>query len=107
VLSAFIADSGQQLGGPWRIARLAAGETATLRATRLLVPEGCGGVQAARRYLSVGPRVLRTPIQASNANTVAERWIGTVRRERLDHLLITGHGRLLAVLYSYVQQYPP
>jgi hypothetical protein len=49
--------------------------------------------------LSVGPRVLRTPIQASNANTV--------RRERLDHLLITGHGRLLAVLYSYVQQYPP
>jgi hypothetical protein len=55
--------------------------------------------------LSVGPRVLRTPIQASNANAVAERWIGTVRRERLNHLLITGHGRLLAVLHSYVQQY--
>jgi hypothetical protein len=33
--------------------------------------------------------VLRTPVQAPRANTIAERWIGTLRRECLDHLLST------------------
>jgi hypothetical protein len=29
-------------------------------------------------------RILRTPVRASRANAIAERWIGTVRRELLD-----------------------
>jgi putative transposase len=32
----------------------------------------------------VGAEVIRTPIQAPNANAVAERWGGTVRRDCLD-----------------------
>jgi putative transposase len=44
-------------------------------------------------WCAVGAKVIRTPIQAPNANAVAERWVGTVRRECLDHLLITGPGR--------------
>ena len=35
-------------------------------------------------------RILRTPVRAPRANATAERWIGTLRRECLDHLLITG-----------------
>ena len=34
--------------------------------------------------------VIRTPDRAPRANAIAERWIGTLRRECLDHLLITG-----------------
>jgi hypothetical protein len=37
-----------------------------------------------------GIKVIRTPIQAPNANAHMERWIGTVRRECLDRLLILG-----------------
>jgi putative transposase len=35
------------------------------------------------------------------ANAVAERWVGTVRREYLDHLLLLGRQHLVRVLRSY------
>ena len=50
-------------------------------------------------------RILRTPVRAPRANAVAERWIGTLRRECLDHLLITGPRHLVAVLHEYVEHY--
>jgi len=56
-------------------------------------------------WRAVGAEIIRTPIQAPNANAIAERWVGTVRRECLDHLLITGRRHLLRVLHSYVQHY--
>jgi len=34
-----------------------------------------------------------------------ERWIGTLRRECLDHLLITGPRHLAAVLQEYIEHY--
>ena len=34
--------------------------------------------------------IIRTPVRAPRANAIAESWIGTLRRECLDHLLITG-----------------
>jgi putative transposase len=49
-------------------------------------------------WRAAGAEVIRTPIRAPNANAVAERWVGTVRRECLDHLLITGRRQLLRVL---------
>jgi transposase InsO family protein len=50
-------------------------------------------------------RILHTPVQAPQANAIAERWIGTLRRECLDHLLITGPHHLAAVLGEYVELY--
>jgi putative transposase len=52
-----------------------------------------------------GADVLLTPVQAPNANAYAERWIGTVRAECLDWLLIVGRGHLERVLRVYVDHY--
>jgi putative transposase len=50
-------------------------------------------------------RIIRTPIRAPRANAIAERFIGTLRRECLDHLLIVGPQHLTAVLREYTQHY--
>jgi putative transposase len=50
-------------------------------------------------------RIIRTPVRAPRANAIAERFIGTLRRECLDHLLITGTHHLTAVLREYVEHY--
>jgi putative transposase len=54
---------------------------------------------------AVGAEVILTPIQAPNANAVAERWVGTVRQECLDHLLIAGRRQRVRVLRIYVEHY--
>ena len=50
-------------------------------------------------------RIIRTPIRAPRANAIAERFIGTLRRECLDHFLITGSRHLDVVLREYVQHF--
>jgi putative transposase len=56
-------------------------------------------------WRSTGVEVICTPIRAPNANAVAERWVGTVRRECLDQLLIVGRRQLVRVLRRYVEHY--
>jgi hypothetical protein len=50
-------------------------------------------------------KVIRTPVQAPSANAHMERWVGTVRRECLDRLLILGHRQLEHVLRAYARHY--
>jgi putative transposase len=50
-------------------------------------------------------RIIRTPVRAPRANGIAERFIGTMRRECLDHLLITGPRHLAVVLHEFVEHY--
>ena len=50
-------------------------------------------------------RIIRTPVRAPRANAIAERFIGTLRRECLDHLLITGPRHLDVVLREYLQHF--
>ena len=50
-------------------------------------------------------RVIRTPIQAPNANAHIERWVGSARRECLDRILIFNRRQLERVLSIYVQHY--
>jgi putative transposase len=54
---------------------------------------------------SVGITVIRTPVRAPRANAYAERWIGTLRRECLDRLLIVNERHLRVVLAQYVEHY--
>jgi transposase InsO family protein len=52
-----------------------------------------------------GLRVVKTPVRAPRANAFAERWVGTVRRECLDHVLIFGRRHLEHVLDAYAEHY--
>jgi putative transposase len=52
-----------------------------------------------------GIRVIRTPLQAPNANAHIERWVGSVRRECLERLLILSRRQLERVLRVYVRHY--
>jgi putative transposase len=56
-------------------------------------------------FAAEGIRVLRTPVRAPRANAYAERWVGTVRRELLDRMLIVGCRQLRSVLSEYVDHY--
>jgi len=56
-------------------------------------------------FASEGMRILRTPVRAPRANAIAERWIGTVRRELLDRILIGNRRHLMAVLTEYVTHF--
>jgi putative transposase len=49
--------------------------------------------------------ILRSPVRASNANAVAERWIRTVRSECTDRLLILNERHLRRVLDRHVRHY--
>jgi putative transposase len=56
-------------------------------------------------FTSEGIRVLRTPVRAPRANAIAERWIGTVRRELLDRILILNRRHLEHVLAEYTTHF--
>jgi putative transposase len=56
-------------------------------------------------FASEAIRILRTPVRAPRANAIAERWIGTVRRELLDRILILNRRHLEAVLAEYVAHF--
>jgi len=56
-------------------------------------------------FATEGVRVVRTPARTPQANAFAERWVGTVRRECLDWLLITGERHLRHVLREYADHY--
>jgi putative transposase len=56
-------------------------------------------------FRSEGVEIIRTPFRAPQANAFAERWVGTVRRDCLDWLLISSRKQLERVLRVYVDHY--
>ncbi len=56
-------------------------------------------------FRSEGIAIIRTPIGAPKAKAHAERWVGSVRRECLDWLLILGRKHLERVLRAYTTHY--
>ena len=56
-------------------------------------------------FESEGIKILRTPYQAPNANSIAERWIRTARNECLDHILIWNEAHLRRTLNEFADYY--
>jgi transposase InsO family protein len=56
-------------------------------------------------FASEAIRIIRTPARAPRANAIAERWIGSLRRELLDRMLIVNRHQLEHVLAVYVDHY--
>ena len=70
---------------------------------RFLIRDNDGKFGAARERVAdaSGIAVLRTPYRAPRANAVCERFLGSVRRECLDHILVHGERHLARVLREY------
>jgi putative transposase len=52
-------------------------------------------------FRTEGIRVVRTAAQVPRMNAIMERWVGSVRREILDRILIVNAGHLSKVLTEY------
>jgi len=52
-----------------------------------------------------GFKILKTPVRTPVANTFAERWIGSIRRELLDRTLIWNRRQLERLAVEYIQHY--
>jgi putative transposase len=58
-----------------------------------------------RAAAGAGIRVVRTPVRAPRASAICERFLGSVRRECLDHVLVLGDRHLERVLAEYVRYF--
>jgi putative transposase len=56
-------------------------------------------------FTAIDIRIVKTPVRTPRANATAERFVGTVRRELLDRLLITNHRHAAAALKQYARHY--
>ena len=56
-------------------------------------------------FTAAGVRIIKTPVRAPRANAIAERWVGSARRECLDRMLITTERHLRLALGEYADHY--
>jgi putative transposase len=55
-------------------------------------------------FAAIDIQIIKTPVRAPRANAIAERFVATIRRELLDHLLIINQRRAAAVLQEFARQ---
>ena len=94
----WVTQQARNLLWAWRTASARSGGSSEI-GTRSSPPH------STRVFAAEGIRVLRTPVRAPRANAYAERWVGTVRRELLDRMLIVGCRQLRWVLAEYADHY--
>jgi putative transposase len=77
------------------------------QAPRFLIRDNDGkfGANFAHAAATSGIEMLRTPYRAPRANALCERFLGSVRRECLDHVLLLGERHLRRVLVEYVRYF--
>jgi putative transposase len=56
-------------------------------------------------FRSEAIRIIRTPVRAPRANAFIERWIGSIRHECLDRILILNRRHLERVLPTYIHHH--
>lgn len=56
-------------------------------------------------FRTEGIKALKTPIRTPVANSFAERWIGTLRRELLDRTIIWNQRQLQRLVVDYIDHY--
>ena len=67
--------------------------------------DGIYGHEFRRKVSALGIREIRTPVRAPKANAIAERFVGTLRRECLDHVFIFNERHLQGVVDEFVGYY--
>jgi putative transposase len=56
-------------------------------------------------FAAIDVQIIKTPVRAPRANAIAERFVGTVRRELLDRLLIINQRHATAALREFACHY--
>ena len=56
-------------------------------------------------FTAIDVGIIRTPVRAPRANAIAERFVGSIRRELLDRLLSINHRHAWTVLREYQRHY--
>ena len=56
-------------------------------------------------YLAYGIEGIKTSVKAPNMNALAERFIGSVRREALDYFLFISEKQIVNILQEYIEYY--
>jgi putative transposase len=56
-------------------------------------------------FTALDVRIVKTPVRAPRANAIAERFVGSIRRELLDRILIINLRHAAAVLRQYEHHY--
>jgi transposase InsO family protein len=77
------------------------------RTIRFVIRDGAGQFLAGFDdvFRAEGASIIRTPPYTPVANSYAERWVGTVRRELLDRNLIWNRSHLEQLLAQYLEHY--
>ena len=56
-------------------------------------------------FTALDVRIIRTPVRAPRVNAIAERFVGSIRRELLDRILIINQQHAATVLREYERHY--
>ena len=56
-------------------------------------------------YIGYGIKEIATSVKAPNMNAIAERFIGSVRREALDYFIIFNKEQVIKILTEYIEYY--
>jgi transposase InsO family protein len=75
----------------------------TLNGLAYMICDNVG--QFIQDYLSYGIKEIRTSVKAPNMNAIAERVIGSIRREALDYFILLIEKQILNILQEYIAYY--
>jgi putative transposase len=56
-------------------------------------------------FTAIDVRIVKSPVRAPRANAIAERFVGSIRPELLDRILIINQRHAITVLTAYAEHY--